>query len=964
MPPRLVYSPKAYVFTKHPSGEILNFTPYVTGGRVQRLVDQASTAQVSMRNPQKRFTIPTSPTFHPMDPITIFLERIQGFPVQVFTGYLDDTPYYQMYPGVITINATCTLKRLMYTYWDPSLPYINAFLQKYGWINNNGALTNVPALGNTGTVAQGKAGALQDGSIGKLLWAILTDVGDWNDTNIWIENLPSGDNGIANRMAMLMAQLATDEQNAATEFNTFMESIVGSSSFGSGGGAGGAAANGLTNGGNLTVEGQPISQQQLDVVNIALGEGVTLGSPKNGMIACIYAGMGESGLGSNPGTFAGTGGAQGVWQAQPGDYNNGRDTQAMANAFYTGGKDFRASGAIVCANRGDPPWMIANEVEANQVWNNTRGDSYANRWPGGQAQGIAEATAIVNAYLAHNGPLGTNTPGTTPSAVNGVGAPIASSVSPTTANPLTTQAGSAPGTSTTGAAGGQTTVINAMISAAATIANKDYPYAFGGGHPQAGTPSQGPATESGGPSVLGYDCSGSVAAVLSAAGLWTQGSSVPRDDGIISQLLSQNIIAPGPGSGTPECTLYDNPSVHIFMRLDGKFWGTSDGQNGNHSQPNGGAGWLNDSHPDASSSSFNQYHILPSILSRATTYQGPTGSGTAPPATGASATGTSTSSILSQSSAEAFTAEINFPSIADMTTAMILGSAHKGLMHDQQLLPFIQQLSQASMRSFQSLPNGDFFAFYPDYFGETNHRKPYWEIRDIEILDGGIRLNDQSLVTHEYAVGDNTYPVNNELINMLFSAGTITVFNAFMDPSAVSIDSKKQLKGGMADVMSQTEAIDFIKRYGARPQVQDFPMVRSPLYEMFLAYQNFLLAWSNQFSTPFQFTFMPEVFPGGKVAFPDHGIQMYVQSVTHSWDYAESGFTTDAVLSAPAAMAGDWPDLPDNMVQALVEPVRMAAQSQGSKQGNAQTTATQVSGTGKAIEQVNKSKVQQILGSL
>jgi hypothetical protein len=49
-------------------------------------------------------------------------------------------------------------------------------------------------------------------------------------------------------------------------------------------------------------------------------------------------------------------------------------------------------------------------------------------------------------------------------------------------------------------------------------------------------------------------------------------------------------------------------------------------------------------------------------------------------------------------------------------------------------------------------------------------------------------------------------------------------------------------------------------------------MVRSPYYEAFLAYQRFCLMWSRQFLTTFEFTFMPELFPGGIVAFPDHGI--------------------------------------------------------------------------------------------
>src|SRR5438270_11458553 len=119
MPARLVYAPKAFVFTKNSKRQILNLTDYVTAGQVNRVVDQASTAQVTLRNPNRMFTIPKSPTFLPMDPITIWLQRLPGFPVQVFTGYLDDTPYYQMYPGTVTLSATCTLKRLVYSYFDP-----------------------------------------------------------------------------------------------------------------------------------------------------------------------------------------------------------------------------------------------------------------------------------------------------------------------------------------------------------------------------------------------------------------------------------------------------------------------------------------------------------------------------------------------------------------------------------------------------------------------------------------------------------------------------------------------------------------------------------------------------------------------------------------------------------------------------------------------------------------------------
>ena len=110
MAERLVYSPKAYVYIKNIREEIMDLSEYVIAGEVSRLVDQVSTAKITLRNPDRIFTRPPEVAFHPMDPITIFLERTPGHPVQVFTGFLNKTPYYQMRPGPITLEASCTLK--------------------------------------------------------------------------------------------------------------------------------------------------------------------------------------------------------------------------------------------------------------------------------------------------------------------------------------------------------------------------------------------------------------------------------------------------------------------------------------------------------------------------------------------------------------------------------------------------------------------------------------------------------------------------------------------------------------------------------------------------------------------------------------------------------------------------------------------------------------------------------------
>jgi hypothetical protein len=161
-------------------------------------------------------------------------------------------------------------------------------------------------------------------------------------------------------------------------------------------------------------------------------------------------------------------------------------------------------------------------------------------------------------------------------------------------------------------------VINALTAAANALTKRDYPYVYGGGHPEAGVASIGLRGPGYNGRRVGFDCSGSVAAVLSAAGLWQPGSGVPADDGIITQLMQERLIARGAGKAPNEVTLYDHPGVHIFMNIDGRFFGTSDGGGGGNRK--GGAGWLGGSAPDSLNPAFKRFHVLPSVLKDKTSY--------------------------------------------------------------------------------------------------------------------------------------------------------------------------------------------------------------------------------------------------------------------------------------------------------------------------------------------------------
>jgi hypothetical protein len=423
----------------------------------------------------------------------------------------------------------------------------------------------------------------------------------------------------------------------------------------------------------------------------------------------------------------------------------------------------------------------------------------------------------------------------------------------------------------------------------------------------------------------GYDCSSSCGKLLKAAGYKLDGWPATNT---IKKYMKKGVDPTG------RLTFWNSDvsntagnSVHIWASINGRPFTTADHLSGH---------WKDDYYAkdDPRANGFEPYHVagLDEPASLPTDADTSTGGDTSDPA----------SPTVGGGGAALF-ASLDIGGMFDAVAASML-SGEKSLMNDKPLLPFVQQMCQASLRHFQSLPDGKFYAFYPDYFGEMLHHPPYWEIDDIEILDGKVNLSDDALVTHEFVVGDSLGPFGSNRpieFRSVFSSGVVTIFNAFMADSVLNREPSRKKNtttaikkwgqsdentnrsedpSGMNILLDREEAAGFLERYGARPKVEDMPMIKSPYFEMFLAYQNFMQAWSRQFITPFSFTFMPELYPGGKVGFPDHGLQMYIEEVTHSWDY-ESGFTTSANLSAPSQY-GKSDLLPPNMVRAIIDPAK------------------------------------------
>lgn len=235
---RLVYTPKVEAFVKTDYG-LFDLSSYVTGGNMARKLDQISTATVTIRNPNKKWTdyeftdeitgeALLGPIFHPMDPITIVMTRIQNHPVQTFTGFLDTTPYLQMFPGTVTLQASCTLKKLLYTYFDAGLPFFNEFLSQSGW-------EVLPGVGIASPQREGKlakeTGELSESGFGELLYRTLNEIGGWEPSTLFIEKIPGG---LIELVSNLFTSASKEAKESNKEFISVLHNIIGTAALGEG----------------------------------------------------------------------------------------------------------------------------------------------------------------------------------------------------------------------------------------------------------------------------------------------------------------------------------------------------------------------------------------------------------------------------------------------------------------------------------------------------------------------------------------------------------------------------------------------------------------------------------------------------------------------------------------------------------------------------------------------------------
>ena len=242
---RLIYAPKVWIFIRSSNldGTILDVSSDIVRGSVTQKLGDVSTAQFELRNRYQKWlrtkkrsidsqggiSTDNRIIFLPMDLITIWMQRIAGRPVQVFTGYLDSVPYYQSYPGNALFTASCTIKKMAYNWFDPGLPTFWDWVKDTpGWIVDfeTGEFTNPGAVFQGHVVGDALEEGLKMNEAGfsDLLGRFLVEIAGWSPSDVIISGMNPE---ISDQAAKLFTKIDTRTKKNLKELGEFMQQYLG-----------------------------------------------------------------------------------------------------------------------------------------------------------------------------------------------------------------------------------------------------------------------------------------------------------------------------------------------------------------------------------------------------------------------------------------------------------------------------------------------------------------------------------------------------------------------------------------------------------------------------------------------------------------------------------------------------------------------------------------------------------------
>jgi hypothetical protein len=222
------------------------------------------------------------------------------------------------------------------------------------------------------------------------------------------------------------------------------------------------------------------------------------------------------------------------------------------------------------------------------------------------------------------------------------------------------------------------------------------------------------------------------------------------------------------------------------------------------------------------------------------------------------------------------------------------------LINDSPVMETLKPLINASMRKLSSAPNGDFIAWFPDYFGVYGTAGKM-EIKTIELTNFTMNWSDAQLKTHVFVTGAMYDDPNRSLSNI--GGPVADIIHRFFTMGVASIEQDKimQTMFNIDQTTIFSRPLELLQRFGPRVHHIQAPTISSREAEFWLAIFNFQRNWAEQFSASVPMTFMPELYPGMLIQIPELGFQAYVTRVNHTFDFSQ-GFRTTVSITAPSSI--------------------------------------------------------------
>lgn len=862
----LVYSPDVRVIIATQNNVQYDVSADIVRGGLIRKENSVSSFQVTLANKFVKY----NGILSRMDRITVQMKRTQW--VTVFTGYLDSVPYKQMFPGEVTITASCTLKKLVHTWWNPSLKDSQDFFNQF----------------STQNAEQGSGQSIADAGLGGLLQNLVHKVGGLPYDQIWVQNFPM------TFLTFLLGAFQKDQSYNQAQVEKFKQMLLGDDhSSGAGpssshtnlgtasGGAGGQqtfgiglqgyvtaivkacddrrlgprssdiqSSQGMGSVGSTLLESRDQAteigghdtgsvtsneqQQERDSDAAILGVACALAETGGGVtIRNLYNNAVPGSQDQLPNDGPGTDGTScGIFQQiESGAY--GSVAQRM-NPYQAATMFFRDLVAL-----GD--WRNQDQATAiHRVQRNATGTSpYQSALP--------LAKSLVQAYRAAQGAF-------IPPAVPGlIGPGIFNFAVPWIQGAVDSGNVGLPGVGSVGTKNLEYDSEGAINCAMAQLGK---PYEWGG---------QGPGS---------FDCAGLVHFAFKSIGLEVgQGTTAQHTFGTpipASAIARGDVIQPHSdhtqiwlGDGTVIEAYQTGSPVSIRPYKDA--WPPYSIQ---RMCPNGGR---------SPTAAFNP-------VSGPGNYPGSSGT-----ESGQGTAGTTGTEPIARN---LFGYQFEPGHFSTQVASLFTGE--RCLMEDQPLIQMVQTVCKAGLRNFQSAPNGDFIAYYPDYFGLDQH-PVNMIIENIEMIDVHIDVSDDNLSTHVYVAGDRSQQgLSPAVEGWLASAGVATVENQALFA---------RLAFAAPGTVDNLTGFELLRRFGARPYMEEYVMAGTPELEFLIACQVFTEKWAQQYLTTIKLTFMPELFPGMRIQLGGLNLVVYVSRVTHNFDFEEgAGFTTEIEIMAPSTV--------------------------------------------------------------